>query len=980
MKSPAHRRRPRRPAVTALISAAALGLAGAVGISTPAAAEPVTETITNPDGVTWTVPEGVGQIAVTVVGAGSPENTIGNPTRNGHGGVGAQVTGTIEVEAGETYTVFGSTMGGPTPGDGNLPTGGNGGLGFRDGGSGTERGGSGGARAGGGGGGASAIVGPDGDPLIVAGGGGGGAGWGDLVGQHGGNGGSAGHAVSSPELNGTDGSGVLGGGAGGSGDSVEGGEGTTGQDATGSSGGGGGGGGGYLRGGAGGNGAGVAGGGGGGGGAGGSFIHQDLNLSMVPDDERRAGFVTISYEIDDTVPIAPTTTELTADPAELRPGQTATLTAQVSNNAGDDAPVGLVSFSALSADGSTDLGSVNAQSGTSGQSTATLSDAQIPRHATSVRADFEPAPDSPFAESFDTTDIAVSPWPTETTFTVPSEPLVYGQTFEIPIEVAALGSQGDDPPVVEGRVVIRSDRLANVSSVDLVDGQAVFETFPVWTVGTSSYTVSYAAQGDFAASEADPQPITTVAAQTTMELFVDPAEVVVGETVTVTPRVTTLAPSEALAFGDVTLFIDDEEFDTQENYGDAFSFQVPAEAVREHRVSATFSGAGEFFEDAVADEITFDVAPVTSTVDLGLSSTDVEVGEPVTATATIGTDGPGEAPTDGTVQFFADEEPWGEPVDVVDDVAATELSGAVAGEFTITAQYSGNEAGTRSGGASDPQTLTVSGAAAELGLQIDADGPTEFGVPVELTAQVDVTGAGQPDLDGETVEFLTADDASLGTATVTTAADDPNSGTAVLAVNDLPVGDHEIRAVIADSASLNPVESAPVSHTVEHAVTQVDLEVSPGAITEGDEVTFTALVSPVNEDVTQTPTGPVQFFVDGEEFGDPVEMNPGTAVLTTAELPAGDSTVQARYAGDAGFGGAESDPVELTINEESGGHASGDGPAGPSGSGTPGTGLPSTGSSASTMAALIAVALMTAGLVFVTASRRRAGLARGTLD
>jgi hypothetical protein len=65
-------------------------------------------------------------------------------------------------------------------------------------------------------------------------------------------------------------------------------------------------------------------------------------------------------------------------------------------------------------------------------------------------------------------------------------------------------------------------------------------------------------------------------------------------------------------------------------------------------------------------------------------------------------------------------------------------------------------------------------------------------------------------------------------------------------------------------------------------------------------VTFTAVVSPTIA-AAGTPTGTVQFQVDGSNFGSPVPLNGGVATLSTSVLPVGTHTVAANYSGATYF-------------------------------------------------------------------------------
>ena len=82
------------------------------------------------------------------------------------------------------------------------------------------------------------------------------------------------------------------------------------------------------------------------------------------------------------------------------------------------------------------------------------------------------------------------------------------------------------------------------------------------------------------------------------------------------------------------------------------------------------------------------------------------------------------------------------------------------------------------------------------------------------------------------------------------------------------------------------------------APTQTVLVASAPATVYGDPLTFTATVSALDAGAG-TPTGTVQFVVDGSNFGSPVPLAGGQASISTASLPAGSHTVSALYTSDS---------------------------------------------------------------------------------
>ncbi|MBV6729282.1 beta strand repeat-containing protein [Nocardioides daeguensis] len=88
----------------------------------------------------------------------------------------------------------------------------------------------------------------------------------------------------------------------------------------------------------------------------------------------------------------------------------------------------------------------------------------------------------------------------------------------------------------------------------------------------------------------------------------------------------------------------------------------------------------------------------------------------------------------------------------------------------------------------------------------------------------------------------------------------------------------------------------------------------PAPAVHGQAVSLTAQVAPANG--TSTPTGTVQFTVDGDDLGDPVAVSGGVATsVPTTELSTGNHTVGARYSGDDNLVTSTAEPQQLTIGK-----------------------------------------------------------------
>ena len=106
----------------------------------------------------------------------------------------------------------------------------------------------------------------------------------------------------------------------------------------------------------------------------------------------------------------------------------------------------------------------------------------------------------------------------------------------------------------------------------------------------------------------------------------------------------------------------------------------------------------------------------------------------------------------------------------------------------------------------------------------------------------------------------------------------------------------------------------PGNLTVLAAPTMTNLVASANPAWFGDPVTFTTTVI-ASAPSTATPSGAVQFLVDGQNFGAPVTLTGGTASLTVSDLSVGSHTVTAAYSADPNFVSSVSTNLTQTIND-----------------------------------------------------------------
>jgi PKD repeat protein len=188
-----------------------------------------------------------------------------------------------------------------------------------------------------------------------------------------------------------------------------------------------------------------------------------------------------------------------------------------------------------------------------------------------------------------------------------------------------------------------------------------------------------------------------------------------------------------------------------------------------------------------------------------------------------------------------------------------------------------------------------------------------------VTASGSVTSGTAP----LTVNF-TASATDPGGGTITQYAWTYNDGDFSLDQNptkilDVP-GTYNVHLTVSDSLGYTTVTTIQITVT---ASSSVAVSSSNTSSNYGQQITLTATVSPVPP-ATGTPTGTVQFIVDGADVGSAVTLSGGTGSLNISSIPAGTHTVQAVYSGDSIFTGSVGtmsgnqtvSPVPLTITAD----------------------------------------------------------------
>jgi subtilase family serine protease len=295
-------------------------------------------------------------------------------------------------------------------------------------------------------------------------------------------------------------------------------------------------------------------------------------------------------------------------------------------------------------------------------------------------------------------------------------------------------------------------------------------------------------------------------------------------------------------------------------------------------------------------------ALATTSTSLTASPSTITTTQLVQFSATVSSTASG-TPT-GTVQFSSNGTILGAAVALSGGKATTPaLSFLTAGTYTITAYYSGDSnfaasTATLSFVVTTPvlptPVLSLTGSAASITTQ----------QTVTYTAILASPASGVPT---GTVIFTAKPATGTATtlATVTIA-----SGKAVTPPVSLAAGTYTVVAVYLGDTNFSGTTSAGVSLAVTSVASAISLSGVPPTSTTLTSFTPTATV--VAAGSSGTPTGTVQFSVDGSVRGSAVTLAGGTAALAGFTLPAGSHTITAVYSGDAIFASSSTSASTVT--------------------------------------------------------------------
>jgi large repetitive protein len=588
---------------------------------------------------------------------------------------------------------------------------------------------------------------------------------------------------------------------------------------------------------------------------------------------------------------ATTSTAVTSNLNPSAYGQSVTFTATISGQYGlvkgrvrGQAVSGTVAWS-----NNTGCGMTTVTSGNSGAATCTTS--VLAAGSDTVTAIY--SGDSNHSGSTGSFSETVNQAATTTTVASSLNPSAYGQSVSFS---AVVSSSGGTPA---GTVQFNIDGNAFGSPVTLASGTATSGSSSTLTQGTHTVTAVYSGNTSFGGSTgtlSGGQVVSSATTSTVVTSNLNPS--VFGQSVTLTAtisgqyglvkgRVKSQAVSGTVAWsantGCGTTSV------TSGNPGTA-TCTTSSLPVGSDTVTGTYSGDGNHGGSAGSFSETVSQVATTTTVASSLNPS--VYGQSVSFTAVV-SGSPGTP--SGTVQFYIDSSAFGSPVTLSSGSASSgSVSTMTEGTHTITAVYSGN---TNFGGSTGTLNGQVVNSATASTVVTSNLNPSAFGQTVTFTATISgQNGLVKGRVKSQNVTGTVSWTANTGCGTTTVTSGNP--GTATCITSSLAVGSDTVTATYSGDSN-HSGSSGSFSQTVNTAAstTLVGSSLNPSAY--GQSTSFSAVVSASGG----TPTGTVQFNVDGSAFGSPVTLSSGSATSgSISTLTQGTHTVTAVYSGNSNFG------------------------------------------------------------------------------
>ena len=358
------------------------------------------------------------------------------------------------------------------------------------------------------------------------------------------------------------------------------------------------------------------------------------------------------------------------------------------------------------------------------------------------------------------------------------------------------------------------------------------------------------AAGPLTAGPAEVVPLVAMEAATTV-LLASPNPAGFGEAVTLSAAVSPVNTGTGTPTGTVEFFNGSTSLGASTLNADGVALLTTSTLPRgANTLTAQYAG-DTVFTPSTSAPFTSTIT-VTTTTALTASSPAVVLGRPVTFTATVAPSNTGAGTPTGTVNFLSGFTSLGTGALNANGVATLTTSTLPLGSSSVTASY----AAANGFLASTSTAATVAVSQTTTTTLTAAPTPSSAGQQVTLTATV--TGSSGTVAPTGPVQFFNGS-TSLGTSALN------SSGVATFTTTTLPTGARVLSAAYLGDANSTGSPSTPYNQQVNQGQTVTTVTSSKVNPVAYETVILTAAVALASG--AGTPTGPVEFFVNGKSIG-----------------------------------------------------------------------------------------------------------------
>ncbi|MDO9084992.1 MAG: Ig-like domain-containing protein [Anaerolineaceae bacterium] len=378
-----------------------------------------------------------------------------------------------------------------------------------------------------------------------------------------------------------------------------------------------------------------------------------------------------------------------------------------------------------------------------------------------------------------------------------------------------------------------------------------------------------------------------------------PIEPVTGQPITIYFEVDPVLPGNGLPSGDVIIYDDQGNDCSGQLDASGLGYcEIELDYAGNVTLTAEYQGDQNFYGDETTDISALIISKATTSLELATSTSPSKYGQNVRFTATVSVVEPGKGISTGFVQFKIDGSDFGVSVELTNGIATSEwIETLTVGSHNIEAQY----LGSNDFDASEVDEITQEVIKADTSINLTSDqNPSQYGVPVLVTATVEGVNPSLLDPSSGTVQFI-VDGVPYG-ASVPLDAD--GKASKLLPYTALWVGTHPVTAVYSGNDSFNGSNNyaSPLNQVVEKGV-GINLEFSfvETSPVFGQSFTIKGIIESENiNNPHPVPTGSIQFYVDENSLGSAVTIDEALSATSSvvSGLSIGSHSIKLVYSGD----------------------------------------------------------------------------------